>query len=261
MKLCEWCRVVVIHDRGQRFCGRKCRQAAFRLRKLSGGKETSLGPGTPAGQAFCYADPPYPGTAKKYYGDQPTYAGEVDHQKLIEQLMAGGYAGWALSTSAKALRTLLPLCPEGTLVCPWVKPIGVPAATFGAHNTWEPLLVYGGRKCRPGVRDWLAAQPARLWGDLPGRKPLAFCAWMFDLLGMVPGDQFVELFPGTAMATKCWSELSAKMSDQLELSLELSATGAEPNVRRSIQNLLTALDVAEDVVADPGDTPAGATAP
>lgn len=50
---------------------------------------------------FAYADPPYPGLAARYYADQPTYAGEVDHAALVASLEASGYDGWALSTAAR----------------------------------------------------------------------------------------------------------------------------------------------------------------
>ncbi len=166
--------------------------------------------GAPPGLVFCYADPPFPGTSRKWYGQEPSFAGEVDHPALIASLLQGGYAGWALSTSAAALRDVLPLCPPGVRVCPWVKPIGVPAATYGPHNRWEALLVVGGRRRQPAVRDWLRAQPARGWGTLTGRKPVAFCAWLFDLLGMVPGDELVDLFPGTGAVTRAWRELSSR---------------------------------------------------
>lgn len=157
---------------------------------------------------FAYADPPYPGLSARYYGKEPTFAGEVDHRELIGSLEASGYDGWALSTGAYALRELLPLCPEGAKVCPWVKPIGASPNTRGLHNTWEPLIVVRGRELQPGVRDWLRAQPARGGGSLPGRKPLAFCAWLFDCLGMVPGDELVDLFPGTGVVGRAWAQLS-----------------------------------------------------
>lgn len=159
---------------------------------------------------FAYADPPYPGLARKYYRNEPSYRGEVDHRELVASLTAAGYAGWALSSSAAALRDVLPLCPAGARVGAWVKPIGVPPATYGAHSTWEPVIVVGGRKRRPGIRDWLRAQPARGGGSLPGRKPIAFCAWLFDMLGMVPGDELVDLFPGTGVVTRAWEELSSR---------------------------------------------------
>lgn len=172
----------------------------------------------PAGAAFAYADPPYPGLAARYYADQPTFAGEVDHRELIARLEAGGYAGWALSTSAAALGDVLSLCPRGARVAAWVKPIGVSGKTAGIHNTWEPVIVVRGRARTPGVRDFLYAQPARGGGSLPGRKPIAFCAWLFELLGMLPGDTLDDLFPGTGVVGRAWAELGSVGST--------SATGA-----------------------------------
>lgn len=156
---------------------------------------------------FAYADPPYPGLARRYYGDQPTYGGEVDHRVLIAQLEAEYEHGWALSTSSKALRDVLSMCPRDARVCPWVKPIGAAPATYGPHNTWEPLIVVRGRALQPGFRDWLCAQPARHGGDLPGRKPIAFCAFLFQQLGMLSGDELVDLFPGTGVVSRAWAEL------------------------------------------------------
>ena len=202
-RLCAWCRVRPLSDPRARFCGRKCRQSAFRVRRRCLELEV-------AGRSmrFAYADPPYPGTAAKYYRDQPTYAGEVDHRELVARLTRSGYDGWALSTSARALRDVLPLCPPDARVCPWVKPIGVPRATRGLHNTWEPLIVVGGRRLQPGVRDWLSTHPARGGGTLPGRKPIAFCAFLFRALGMLPGDELADLYPGTGIVSRAWAELT-----------------------------------------------------
>ena len=47
---------------------------------------------------LAYADPPYPGQAKRWYEDHPDYGGEVDHAQLVERLES--YDGWALHTSA-----------------------------------------------------------------------------------------------------------------------------------------------------------------
>lgn len=201
---CAWCRVAGIRE-GARFCSKRCRQTAFRLRRRSGGE---LSP-TAAPARFAYADPPYPGLSARYYKDEPTFDGEVDHRELIASLVASEVAGWALSTSPRALATILPLCPRGARVCPWVKPIGVSGKTYGIHNAWEAVIVVGGRPQRPGVRDWLRAMPARGGGSLMGRKPIAFCAWLFDLLGMSPGDELLDLFPGTGVVTNAWRELNA----------------------------------------------------
>lgn len=225
---CDWCREVEVSIRA-RFCGRKCRQSAFRLRRRIGraeAVEVDLVPTTPGGSEFklpssidrwttqpkplrfAYADPPYPGMARRFYGDRPEFKGEVDHVALLASLTAGAYAGWALSTSAKALRDLLPLCPPEARVCAWVKPHGAAPATFGLHNVWEPVIVVQGRRLRPGRRDALWAHAARGGGELPGRKPIAFCAWLFDALGMLPGDSLDDLFPGTGIVSRSWAEAS-----------------------------------------------------
>lgn len=194
LRRCDWCRSQLVKARADaRFCSRRCRQSAFRIRRRRQVETHNSQP-----LAFAFADPPYPGLAARFYKDQPTFAGEVDHAALIASLV-DRYDGWALSTGAYALREVLPLCPAGVRVCAWVKPIGCSSLTFGLHNTWEPLIVAAGRRLRPGKRDWFSAQPARRGGDLPGRKPLAFCAFLFDALGMLPGDVLDDLFPGTGI--------------------------------------------------------------
>lgn len=195
---CQWClRQLPATRTGQRFCSQQCRQTAWRARRRARIDGQAIRP-----LHFAYADPPYPGFALRLYGHR-----EVDHAKLIASLVAR-YDGWALSTGAYALAEVLPLCPAGVRVCAWVKPIGASPRTRGIHNTWEPLIVAPGRALQPGKRDWLSAQPARRGGHLPGRKPLAFCCWMFELLGMLPGDQLDDLFPGSGIVTRAWTELS-----------------------------------------------------
>lgn len=206
--VCAWCEGTLPGARGT-FCSRRCRQAAWRFRRRLGAvaeRSLNASPLQP-GAHFAYADPPYPGLSKRYYGREASFAGEVDHRALLASLTNGQYSGWALSTSARALRELLPLCPPDVRVCAWVKPGGVPRTTFGLHNRWEVLLVVPGRRLRPGVSDWLFAYPARGWGNLVGRKPVAFCAWLFQCLGMVPGDHLEDLFPGTGAVARAWSEV------------------------------------------------------
>ena len=145
--------------------------------------------------------------AARYYSGEPEFAGEVDHVSLLQELQDGRFDGWALSTSARALRGLLPLCPEGARVCVWVKPHGVSPLTYGIHNAWEAVIVVPGRQRRPGKRDWLSTHAARGGGTLPGRKPAAFCVWLFDLLGMLPGDALDDMFPGSGIVGRCWASI------------------------------------------------------
>jgi hypothetical protein len=205
---CAWCRSAIAERRvDARFCGKRCRQAAWRLRAhLSPGArgDASAGPERPL--RLAYADPPYPGLSRKYYGDHPDYRGEVDHPALVKRL-SSTYDGWALSTSAKALRDVLPLCPPEARVCAWVKPGGAPPATYGLHNVWEPVIVFQARRLQPGKRDALYMHPARLGGsDLIGRKPIQFCAWLFEALGAAAGDTFDDLFPGSGIVGAAWRE-------------------------------------------------------
>jgi hypothetical protein len=206
MSHCAWCDGPIPADarRDSVFCSKRHRQAAFRLRgrrdELAARPERARAP-----MRMAYADPPYPGLSKRFYQREPSYAGEVDHRALLAELRA--YDGWALSTGSFALRDLLPLCPEGARVCAWVKPRVRRARTYGPHSCWEPLVVVPGRRLQPGKCDWLSAPPARLGGSsLAGRKPIAFVAWMFDLLGLLPGDELVDLFPGSGIVSNAWRE-------------------------------------------------------
>lgn len=92
---------------------------------------------------LAYADPPYPGKSRRYYGDHPDYAGEVDHAKLVEQLSE--FDGWALSTSASALQEILALCPPGARVAVWNRGER-PTRSAGPLNAWEPVIYFGGRR-------------------------------------------------------------------------------------------------------------------
>lgn len=188
---CGWCRSELAATQVL-WCSKRCRQAAFRFRRLSVVEDLGDTP-----KRLAYADPPYPGLAAKYYRDEQSFAGEVDHRRLLEQLAT--YDGWALSTSAKALRDVLPLCPPDARVCPWVKPIGASTRTRGLHNTWEPLIVMPARQRKPGIRDYLSAQPARGNGSLMGRKPARFCVYLFEALGAAAVDTLDDLFPGTGI--------------------------------------------------------------
>ncbi|MFJ2502566.1 hypothetical protein [Microbacterium sp. NPDC087592] len=98
--------------------------------------------GSDAPLRLAYADPPYPGLSRRYYGNHPDFAGEVDHRRLIEQLDT--YDGWALSTSARALQEVLALCPPGSRVAVWDRGER-PTRSAGPLNAWEPVIYRGGR--------------------------------------------------------------------------------------------------------------------
>lgn len=151
---------------------------------------------------FAYADPPYLGLAAKFYGDRHADAADYDrveaHIALIARLEAD-YDGWAMSLHTPSLRTILPLCPEGSRVAAWVKPFASFKPGVNPAYAWEPVIWRGGRKrdkTHETTRDWIAENITMLRG-FPGAKPRKFCLWIMDLLGVDPGDTVDDLFPGS----------------------------------------------------------------
>lgn len=159
---------------------------------------------------LAYFDPPYPGLSKRYYGREASFAGEVDHASLVAEVLRDGWDGWALSTSARALGDVLALLPKDLpyRIAAWTKPHGVSGRTFGIHNAWEPVIVVPARRLRGGVRDHLSAMPAR-GRTLMGQKPIAFSAWLFDMLGALPCDTFHDAFPGSGAVGRAWRSFAA----------------------------------------------------
>jgi hypothetical protein len=158
-----------------------------------------------------YADPPYPGKAAKHYRHRPDYGGEVDHPALIQRLIAEFPDGWALSTNSSTLRVLLPLCPPDVRVGAWVKPFAWTKKGVHPVYAWEPLIFRGGRK--RGINrgegfiayDWVRSSPMMDSG-VKGRKPEEFAFWLFRMLNLREGDEFVDLFPGSGAVTWAWEK-------------------------------------------------------
>jgi hypothetical protein len=158
---------------------------------------------------LAYADPPYPGKAH-LYRQHPDYAGEVDHPALIRRLST--YDGWALSTSAAALPTVLRCCPDGVRVAAWHR-YERPTTSRWPLSAWEPVIYRPARALdsRPGRArrvDSLVhgvAPMTTLPGRVIGAKPAAFCRWMFDLLAALPGDHLDDLYPGSGAVTRAWT--------------------------------------------------------
>jgi hypothetical protein len=179
---------------------------------------------------FAYADPPYIGQALRLYGDHPDYAGEVDHAELIARL-AHDFDGWALSASMKSLPTILSLCPDDVLTLCWVKPSAPPMGDRRAY-TWEPVILSPLRRPRHLMRTHLiCSPPGYSFRPKPadfviGQKPEAFAHWVFDSAGLLPDDDFADLFPGSGAvgrAWETWRELTLR-----ELPLGPDTQSAEP---------------------------------
>ena len=164
-----------------------------------------------------YADPPYPGCAH-LYKDHPDYAGEVDHEVLLRTLR-NDYDGWLLHTNSTTLALVLGICESIGLtdyrVMAWVKPFAAFKRNVPVSYAWEPVLV---KACRTPVvepsmtyRDWVS-EPITMQRGLVGAKPERVCHWAFNVLGMTPDDELVDLFPGSGAVTRAWESWKAQRS-------------------------------------------------
>lgn len=162
---------------------------------------------------FAYADPPYIGQARKHYGPD---AKEVNHEVLIATL-EDTYDAWALSLSSPSLEEILHICrrvlgPNQVRTCPWVKPFASFKPGVNPAYAWEPIIVRGGRKMGrdvPTVRDWVSAN-IMLKKGLSGAKPPTVSFWLFEFAGLTPGDEFIDVFPGTGAVGTAWEEWRAQ---------------------------------------------------
>jgi hypothetical protein len=209
-RVCGWCGGPI--PPGARadaiYCKTLHRQAAHRFGKLRRRRDAAGDP-----LRFAYADPPYPKLARRYYADVDPHAAEVDHAALIARLVADYPDGWALSTSAAALPTVLPLCPPDVRVAAWVRGER-PVAHLRPLSAWEPVIVHGGRDLLTGAavkdrRTDALVYHARARRTDPrrvvGAKPAAFAWWLFDLLGALPVDELDDLYPGSGGIARAWA--------------------------------------------------------
>lgn len=154
-----------------------------------------------------YADPPYIGKAKKHYGDDPQSA-EVDHDALLAKL--NRYDAWALSCNSSTLYQILHLehCPPDVRIASWVKPWAAYKPGVNPAYTWEPVLFCGSRKrgrYEDKARDSIVCS-VQMKSQITGQKPRQFCYWLFELLGLQPGDEFVDMFPGSGAVSRAWED-------------------------------------------------------
>ena len=162
-----------------------------------------------------YADPPYPGCAHLYKGHSD-YAGEVNHGDLVQRLIAD-FDGYCLHTASTKLASVLTLFPpeEPIRLMAWVKPFAAFKRNVSVAYAWEPVIVKACRKPvvsgRLVMRDWIS-EPITLKRGLTGAKPEAVCHWLFEVMGMAPEDELVDLFPGTGAVTAAWARWRSQLS-------------------------------------------------
>lgn len=147
-----------------------------------------------------YADPPYPGQARRHYKSS-----EVNHRLLIAYLET--FDAWALSTSSTALQGVLSQCPLDVRIGAWVKPFAVFKPGVNPGYCWEPVIWKSPRprsRQQPTVRDWVSTN-VTLHKGLSGAKPDPFSYWLFELLNIQPEDELEDVFPGTRAVSKAFA--------------------------------------------------------
>lgn len=208
-RLCGWCEGPIRPTAriDSLYCKTLCRQAAHRFHR---GRQARAAVALGRPLRVAYADPPYPKMAARYYVDHPDFAGEVDHSRLVEQLVDGYPDGWALSTSSPALRDVLALCPPEVKVAAWFRGER-PTPSYSPLTAWEPVIYCGGRAYLSPVDErrvdalvHVARSRTTDPNRVVGAKPAAFLWWLFDLLGILPGDELVDLFPGSGGVARAW---------------------------------------------------------
>lgn len=169
---------------------------------------------------FAYADPPYLGQGRHYreHPDAQRWNSPATHAALIAMLVREYPDGWALSCSSPSLHVLLPMCPADTRVAAWVKPFHMFKRGVRPAYAWEPVLFRGGRNRghppppKGGMattpRDWHSAN-ITLQKGVVGAKPETVCRWILDLLGFLPTDQLVDLFPGSGVMGRVVDDIQA----------------------------------------------------
>ena len=159
---------------------------------------------------MAYADPPYLGKAKIFYGKLHEKAGDYDdigaHRELIIRLCDEFPDGWALSASSTSLRQIMSIVPFTARMMVWVKPFASFKPNVNPAYAWEPVFVNGGRprtRQQETVRDWVSANITLQTGT-PGAKPPEFCRWLFEVLNLEPGDSLTDMFPGSGNVERAW---------------------------------------------------------
>lgn len=148
---------------------------------------------------FAYADPPYVGRSSYYdHPDRARWDIPAEHVSLMHELERG-YDGWALSCSSPSLADLLPGAPDGSRVAAWVKPFGSFKPGVRVAYSWEPVIFHRIADRRPGEpvgRDHVSVG-ITLRRGFTGAKPERFAEWVRVLLGALPDDEIVDVFPGS----------------------------------------------------------------
>ena len=168
---------------------------------------------------LCIADPPYLGSAHRWYGiggrakgkgkgraDEHPEAYVWDdpetHILLAERLL-NEFDGFAIAGTSHSLSQYLSVIEtgreNGIRIMSWIKPASIPSGSR-ITQSWEPVIVKvphsrkGRGKGRQMVDYLVAPAPRR---NFAGSKPIAWTHWVLDAMGYQPGDEVIDMFNGS----------------------------------------------------------------
>ncbi len=127
-----------------------------------------------------------------------------------------------------SLRVILPMVPTDARVGAWVKTFCAFKKGVRPCYAWEPVIFWRGRNPNAGFphpppalggeqttpKDFMIgdplvlAEPITLRKGLTGAKPERFCRSVLDLLNIRPGDEVVDLYPGTGIMGEVAAEMT-----------------------------------------------------
>ena len=187
------------------------------------------------------ADPPYLGTAKRFYSiDGESYEKGLEHKsnqdhlahlwddpeahkELLESLQ-DNFDSFAIAMSVYSLPLYLKKIKSksdtGFRVCSWIKTNSAPSGSR-IRNGWEPVLVFNhvtrrSQQSAIRTRDYLIANAPRQ--GFIGQKPYEWTEWVIDLLGYKDNDTVADLFEGSGAVTSALIELDV-MVENLQYKL------------------------------------------
>jgi hypothetical protein len=94
----------------------------------------------------------------------------------------------------------------------WVKPFAAFKRNVRVAYAWEPVIVKVAPRLEGATptRDFVAESITMKRG-LTGAKPEAFCHWLFRAMGLRPGDDLHDLFPGSRAVERAWESFNAQI--------------------------------------------------
>ena len=184
------------------------------------------------------ADPPYLGTAARFYSDDGVGDGKGSqyesntnpdaglwddpqtHLELIDY-MKDNFNSFAIALNTHSLgiysKRIKFGSESGFRICSWIRPNSAPTGSR-IRPSWEPVIVYNSkdrRSYRSGLarpKDYLIANPPRT--KFIGQKPFEWTEWVVDLIGYTDGDTVSDLFPGSGAVTSALIELDVLIDDE-----------------------------------------------